>query len=40
VTNASQLVAIDRAFLTDRPARLGPKHLAQVPSGVDVVLGR
>ena len=38
--NASQIIAIDRSFLTDRVARLGPKHFAQVLHGVDVVLGR
>jgi mRNA interferase MazF len=40
VANASQLVAFDRSFLTGRVTRLGPKLLAQVLSGVDVVLGR
>ena len=40
VANASQIVAIDRAFLADRVARLGPKQLAQILHGIDVVLGR
>ena len=40
VANASQIVALDRAVLTARVGRLGPKRLAQVMSGVDVVLGR
>jgi hypothetical protein len=34
------IVAIDRAFLADRVARLGPKQLAQILHGIDVVLGR
>jgi len=40
VANASQIVAVDRAFLTERVAKLSPKNLAQVMSGIDVVLGR
>ena len=40
VANASQIVAVDRAFLTERVGKLAPKDLAQVMSGVDVVLGR
>jgi mRNA interferase MazF len=40
VANASQIVAVDRAFLTKRVAKLSPKFLAQVMSGIDVVLGR
>jgi len=40
VANASQIIAVDRAFLTERVTKLGPKHLAQVMSGIDVVLGR
>lgn len=40
VANASQIVAIDRAFLTERAGRLTPKLLAQILHGIDVVLGR
>lgn len=40
VANVSQIVAIDRAFLTERVAKLSPKNLAQVMSGIDIVLGR
>ena len=40
VANASQIIAIDRAFLTERAGRLAPKQLAQILQGVDVVLGR
>ena len=40
VANASQIIAIDRAFLTERVGRLAPKQLAQILQGVDVVLGR
>ncbi len=40
VVNASRIVTIDRSFLTERVGRLGPKHLAQILHGIDVVLGR
>jgi mRNA interferase MazF len=40
VANASQIVTIDRSFLTERVGRLGPKQLAQILCGIDVVLGR
>jgi mRNA interferase MazF len=40
VANASQIVTIDRASLTERVGRLAPKRLAQIISGIDVVLGR
>lgn len=40
VANASQIVAIDRSFLTERVRRLGRKPLAQILDGIDVVLGR
>lgn len=40
VANASQVIAIDRVFLTKRVARLAPKHLSQVLHGIDIVLGR
>jgi mRNA interferase MazF len=40
VANASQIVALDRDLLVERTGRLPPKKLAQVMSGIDVVLGR
>lgn len=40
VANASQVVALDREVLSARVGKLGPKRLAQVLSGIDVVLGR
>ena len=40
VANASQIIAVDRTFLTERVAKLAPRHLAQVMTGIDVVLGR
>lgn len=40
VANASQIIAIDRSFLTERVQRLGRKSLAQILNGIDVVLGR
>ena len=40
VANASQIIALDRTFLTDRVGRLPPKLFAQILHGIDVVLGR
>jgi mRNA interferase MazF len=40
VANASQIIAVDRTLLTERVAKLPPKHFAQVMTGIDVVLGR
>jgi len=40
VANASQIIAVDRAFLAKRVAKLPQKNFAQVMSGLDVVLGR
>jgi mRNA interferase MazF len=40
VANVSQLVALDRTLLTEQVGRLGSKPLAQILSGIDVVLGR
>lgn len=40
VANASQIIAVDRDFLTERVAKLPARHFAQVMSGIDVVLGR
>lgn len=40
VANASLLVAIDRAFLTERLGRLAPRYLEQILVSIDIVLGR
>ena len=40
VANVSQIITVDREFLTERCGRLPPKKLALVMSGIDVVLGR
>jgi mRNA interferase MazF len=40
VANASQLVAIDRACLTERVGRLSAERVRQILDGIDVVLGR
>jgi mRNA interferase MazF len=40
VANMSQIVALDRSLLTEQVGRLGPKPLAQILHGIDVVLGR
>lgn len=40
VANASQIVALDRSVLDERVRRLGPRHVAQILHGIDVVLGR
>lgn len=40
VANASQIITIDRSFLTDHVRRLGQKQLARILHGIDVVLGR
>lgn len=40
VANVSQIITLDRSLLTERVSRLGPKLLAQILHGVDVVLGR
>ncbi|MCR4375006.1 MAG: type II toxin-antitoxin system PemK/MazF family toxin [Acidobacteria bacterium] len=40
VANVSQIVTLDRSVLTERVGRLGPKLVAQVLHGVDIVLGR
>ena len=40
VANASQIIAVDRAFLAERVCKLPPKNFVQVMSGIDVVLGR
>jgi mRNA interferase MazF len=40
VANASQIVALDHVVLAARVGNLGPKRVAQILSGIDVVLGR
>ena len=40
VANASQISTIDRSLLTERVGKLPPRKLAQVQSGIDVILGR
>ena len=40
VANASQIITIDRALLTERVGRLAPRHVEQIVHGIDVVLGR
>ena len=40
VANASQLFAIDRAFLSSRVGKLTPKRMEQILASIDVVLGR
>ena len=40
VANASQLVALDREVLVTRVAKLGPKRIAEILTGIDVILGR
>jgi mRNA interferase MazF len=40
VANVSQIIALDRSFLTERVGRLGPKPRAQILHGIDVILGR
>lgn len=40
VANASQIIALDREFLSERCGKLPAKKLALVMSGIDIVLGR
>lgn len=40
VANASQIIAVDRALLIEGVGRLSPKYLAQVLSGLDLILDR
>ena len=40
VANASQLFAVDRAFLVERVRALAPKRLAEVLVSIDIILGR
>lgn len=40
VANVSQIIALDKALLTERTAKLSRSKLELVLAGVDVVLGR
>ena len=40
VANVSQIVTIDRSFLTERVGRVSAKQLDLVLAGLDIVLGR
>lgn len=40
VANVSQVAAVDRALLNERVGHLGETDLAQILSGIDLVLGR
>ena len=40
VANVSQLVSLDKSFLTERVGKLPAAKLELVLSGIDVVLGR
>ncbi|MGH8546953.1 MAG: type II toxin-antitoxin system PemK/MazF family toxin [Gammaproteobacteria bacterium] len=40
VANSSQIITVDRAYFAERVGKLSPKKLAQILSGIDVVLGR
>ena len=40
VANASQVFAVDRAYLSQRMGKLAPKRLEQILASIDVVLGR
>lgn len=40
VANASQISTIDRSQLTEQVGKLSPRKLAQILTGIDVILGR
>jgi len=40
VANVSQVVAVDRAFLSERVGHLPRRHLELILAGLDIVLGR
>ena len=40
VANVSQIVALDKSFLTERVGKLSSAKIELVSSGIDVVLGR
>ena len=39
-SNASQVFAVDRAYLSQRMGRLAPKRLEQILASIGVVIGR
>lgn len=40
VANPTQITALDRDCLSHRVGRLAPRRLAEILSGIDIVLGR
>jgi mRNA interferase MazF len=40
VANVSQIVALDKSFLTERVGKISAARIELVLSGIDVVLGR
>lgn len=40
VANVSQIIALDRSFLSERVGRVTQRQLAQILHGIDIVLGR
>jgi mRNA interferase MazF len=40
VANASQIVTINRTFLTEHVSQLKPKRLTQILNGIGIILGR
>ena len=40
VANVSQIVTVDKAFLTSRVGKLSPRKLALLLAGIDIILGK
>ena len=40
VANVSQIVALDRAQLTERVGKIGSRQVESILNGIDVILGR
>ncbi len=40
VANASQIITIDKTFLTERVGQLKSKRLTQILNGIGIILGR
>jgi mRNA interferase MazF len=40
VANVSQIVTVDKAFLTSRAGKLPPRKLALLLAGIDIILGK
>jgi mRNA interferase MazF len=40
VANVSQVITLDRNFLTERAGRLSPDLLEEILDGIELVLGR